>query len=191
MSADVFDTNSHFPICCLIGHDEWWKSWRRCDKWQHLGSTAWPIDSPSLLPLQPSWLLYPPYTHTHTSTHTHAHIHTHTHTLVYSARRETNTHVHAAMCSVNTHTYTQNMQHMHIWRYAERGKVMRGGKKKRQRKSNKRLEEGWREHNRTVFSYLWFNEAMRRLAQMVIYTQRMKYTPPKNLKEIQTYRRLN
>lgn len=22
MSADVFDTNSHFPICCLIEHDE-------------------------------------------------------------------------------------------------------------------------------------------------------------------------
>lgn len=59
MSADVFDTNSHFPICCLIEHDEWWESERRLDEWQHLGSIACPIDSPSLLLLQPSWLLLP------------------------------------------------------------------------------------------------------------------------------------
>lgn len=59
MSADVFDTNSHFPICCLIEHDEWWESGRRRDEWQHLGSIACPIDSPSLLLLQPSWLLLP------------------------------------------------------------------------------------------------------------------------------------
>lgn len=59
MSADVFDTNSHFPICCLIEHDEWLESEKRRDKWQHLGSIACPIDSPSLLLLQPSWLLLP------------------------------------------------------------------------------------------------------------------------------------
>lgn len=63
MSADVFDTNSHFPICCLIEHDEWLESEKRCDKWQHLGSIAWPIDSPSLLLLQPSCLLCPPHRH--------------------------------------------------------------------------------------------------------------------------------
>lgn len=61
MSADVFDTNSHFPICCLIEHDEWLESEKRRDKWQHLGSIACPIDSPSLLLLQPSWLLCPPH----------------------------------------------------------------------------------------------------------------------------------
>lgn len=74
MSADVFDTNSHFPICCLIEHDEWWESGRRRDRWQHLGSIAWPIDSPSLLLLQPSWLLCP-------LTHTHSHTHASTHTI--------------------------------------------------------------------------------------------------------------
>lgn len=117
MSADVFDTNSHFPICCLIGHDEWWKSGRRCDKWQHLGSTAWPIDSPSLLPLQPSWLLCPIRAHSHTHTHiwacTNTHTHT-THTHACSAPRETNKHVHAAMCSVTTHTHTTRATHAHL-----------------------------------------------------------------------------
>ncbi len=67
MSADVFDTNSHFPICCLIELDEWLESEKRHDKWQHLGSIACPIDSPSLLPLQPSWLLCS----LHTGAHTH------------------------------------------------------------------------------------------------------------------------
>lgn len=61
MSADVFDTNSHFPICCLIEHDEWLESEKRRDRWQHLGSIACPIDSPSLLLLQPSWMLCPPH----------------------------------------------------------------------------------------------------------------------------------